>query len=715
MTSPMDWTTDFSSQGDLACEERRIRDLAKYSILDTNPEPEFDKIVELVSHIFKHSMAAISFIDRSRLWFKAKIGINELEISRLENVCNYTIKSDDVLVVPDLSVDARFSSLKLIAGEPYIRFYAGAPIITPEGSRIGTLHILSPTPHERLTPEEEATLREFSSLIMSIIERRVMYKSYERIQSYKNDTDDILSIIASGEYNSDVLSTLLARVCKFHQASIGRIWRYENGAITPIADFAGRPGLDEYFARSKNMRLTPANSGVAAAIISGKPHYRFVAASESTSHPLRVEMQKLGMRCQILHPVEFLGERLALIMSFDRVRDDLPEVASDIAGRVNLIKAAILKKQSDDALLLLREALNSTPDAALITNAEDIEGSGPYIIFANNAFLNMTGYDRNEIIGLSPRVLQGPNTNKNETAKIKRAIITKKPIFSHIQNYTKNGIPYWIDLMIAPVIGKSGQVRNYISIQRDVTERRQEFLEQQYDTALRTIGEIASSVAHDFSNFLTSINMNAAIIKRSNPNPISINVNVEEIERASASAASVIKGLLRYAKGHAPDDNYISIKDVIIELSTIMTRVLGDHIKFSFSSEEISQKCLLDRGQLESAIMNLVLNARDAMPTGGHIDISVFIENMYESEVEAFQNILSGAYVCVAIKDTGVGISEIDLKRITDPFYSTKGSMGTGLGLTQVRRFVNSINGDLRIKSAEGEGTEAKIYLPLDN
>jgi GAF domain-containing protein len=164
--------TSFTVPETPANEAERLTALKDYCVLDTPPEPEFDAIVAEAANVFEVPTALISLIDRDRQWFKAKIGLDPPETPRAPSFCGHAIHADDVFIVPDTAADERFAGNPLVIGGPQIRFYAGAPLITPRGQRIGTLCLIDQKPRPALTDSEVATLRAMAAKVITLLEAR---------------------------------------------------------------------------------------------------------------------------------------------------------------------------------------------------------------------------------------------------------------------------------------------------------------------------------------------------------------------------------------------------------------------------------------------------------------------------------------------------------------------------------------------------------------
>ena len=153
-------------------ETRREDSLRHYRILDTPPEPNFDRMTRLAASIFGHPVCTLAFVDHDRFWFKSKYGVDATEMPRRMAFCAETIGADDVFVVPDAQADPRFADAPVVVGPPYIRFYAGAPLITPSGARIGSLCILNPEPHAEFCADKRAILTDLAATAVELLEAR---------------------------------------------------------------------------------------------------------------------------------------------------------------------------------------------------------------------------------------------------------------------------------------------------------------------------------------------------------------------------------------------------------------------------------------------------------------------------------------------------------------------------------------------------------------
>jgi PAS domain S-box-containing protein len=534
-----------------------------------------------------------------------------------------------------------------------------------------------------------------------------------RAQRYRADTDAILHAISDSSRSEEVLNVVLDRICRYHAASIGRIWKLANGRLHSLAEFAGRPDLQDYLDRSRHVVLTPENSAVARGIETGTSYYRFLEENEDPSHPLLIEMQRLQMRGLVVQPIEFEGERLALSISFDTPLSDLATVAADIQSRMDIIRAAVLRKVSENRLALVHLALDHATDAVLIIEAEPIGEPGPLIVFANAGYYKLTGCTHDETIGArATALLHGPGTDRAQLEKLRQSLRAQLPVTMELLSYRKDGTTFWGERIISPVTNAAGLTSHFIVILRDVTERRRNEAVRQRAETMRTIGQITSGIAHDFNNILTVIELN---LSSTQDDPDLENVSrtgVSEALQAVRHGAQLVKSLLAYARGKPASLGPVDLAALFDDVRPILERAGTSMVDVVITEPGDLPPCVADCAQIEAALVNLVLNARDAMPNGGRVTISASIEMVGEEPAAAGDELHPGSFLAISVADTGAGMPPEVLEHVFDPFFTTKASGGTGLGLSQVQSFVHHCGGDIRISSRVGEGTEVVIRLP---
>ncbi len=229
---------------------------------------------------------------------------------------------------------------------------------------------------------------------------------------------------------------------------------------------------------------------------------------------------------------------------------------------------------------------------------------------------------------------------------------------------------------------------------------------------MEAVGQLAGGVAHDFNNLLTVISGYGGMAR----NRIGVGPgarDLDEIERAAERAAQLTHQLLAFSRRQVLEPVVLDLNEVIGAVTPMLVRLIGENVEIGVLTEEDAPPVLADRGQLELVIVNLVVNARDAMPEGGTLTIEtrgVHLDRRYAAEHAGVE---PGEYSCLSVTDTGTGIDRETQSRIFEPFFTTKDlGAGTGLGLATVHGIVNQSGGHLEVYSEPGLGTSFKVYLP---
>ena len=256
--------------------------------------------------------------------------------------------------------------------------------------------------------------------------------------------------------------------------------------------------------------------------------------------------------------------------------------------------------------------------------------------------------------------------------------------------------------------------RLHLGIAVDMTEVR--LLERKFERAQRmeAIGQLVGGVAHDFNNLLTVIAGFAELTVAQERVPDDIRADIDEIVKASRSAASVIRQLLAFARRPITIAQVTSINRIVTQMNAMVGRLIGEDIKLAAKLAPDLRSVLIDPAQLEQVIVNLVVNARDAMPAGGLLTIETRNAFLDREWATRHPGGMPGMFVMLAITDTGVGMNAEVQQHIFDPFFTTKeAGGGTGLGLAMVYRTVKQAGGSIWVDSAPGVGTRFEIYLPM--
>jgi PAS domain S-box-containing protein len=503
--------------------------------------------------------------------------------------------------------------------------------------------------------------------------------------------------------------------------------------------------------------------------------------------------------------------------------DGLTVVLHDITAR----------RKEAERLRLLEACVARLNDILLITEAEPIDEPGPRIVLVNDAFRRITGYAPEEVIGRTPRILQGPGTQRAELDRIGAALRAWQPVRAELLNYTKSGEELWLDLAIVPVADERGWYTHWVAIERDVTERKraQTELEQQaalldqvgdaivvrdmaerilfwngaaeriygwraeevlgrgvrdlvYEDAaaidepmrillrdgqwsgrfgqrrrdgapvvvearwrlmrnpdgtpravlavstdvteqvrleerlrrsqrLEAVGQLTGGIAHDFNNLLTVILGNAEMLAEALPGDDELRGLAEMTVGAAERGAELTARLLAFARRQALDPKLVRVDLLLSGLVPLLRRAAGEQVELRMLSAPDLWSALIDPVQLETAMLNLCVNARDAMPSGGVLTVSAANVQLGREDALMEGEVSPGDYVTIAVGDTGAGMAPDVAARVFEPFFTTKEvGKGSGLGLSMVYGFIKQSGGHVRIHTAPGRGTTVRLFLP---
>ncbi|MEJ2039431.1 MAG: PAS domain S-box protein, partial [Desulfosarcinaceae bacterium] len=395
------------------------------------------------------------------------------------------------------------------------------------------------------------------------------------------------------------------------------------------------------------------------------------------------------------------GEIGQVTAAFNAMVDNL---AAD-QEQINRIMSAM--RQSEELYRLITE--NSGSQILLI--------QGGRIIFANRRTLTTLGYSSSELINRSALM----HLHSDDHAKIRRMARlgslgrpTGEPV--ECRFYTKNADMRWVELAMVRATFKNKPVLLVHGI--DITQRKQAFEEQQrLESKLRqaqkmeAIGTLAGGIAHDFNNLLMGVQGNVSLLRLGLPNRPRLYERLRNIEKYIKNGSELTRQLLGYARGGKYQVKPIRINDLVNQSARMFGRTKKE-IVIHYDLEPESWSVEADRGQIEQVLLNLYVNAWQAMPGGGHLHLKTRNRRLGPNELKTSPD-KTGAFVQISVSDTGVGMDEQTLQRIYDPFFTTKQrERGTGLGLASAYGIIKNHDGAISCESRPGKGTTFHIYLP---
>jgi signal transduction histidine kinase len=300
--------------------------------------------------------------------------------------------------------------------------------------------------------------------------------------------------------------------------------------------------------------------------------------------------------------------------------------------------------------------------------------------------------------------------------RVLRAALTKQAIGKYDEEYRilrPDGTIRWIHDRAFPIRDATGQVYRIVGVAEDITEHKA--LEEQFRQSqkMESIGQLAGGVAHDFNNILTIIQGHASLIGMHQDLLPKISESVHEISFAAEHAASLTRQLLTFSRRQVIQPGDLDLNETVDGITKMLGRVLGEDITLHFKPSAVLPCIWADPGMVEQILMNLAVNARDAMPNGGSLAIRTTREKVDQSFAQRNPEALAGDFTCLTVSDTGCGISAENLSKIFEPFFTTKEiGKGTGLGLATVYGIVKQHQGWINVRSELNEGTTFALYFP---
>ena len=360
------------------------------------------------------------------------------------------------------------------------------------------------------------------------------------------------------------------------------------------------------------------------------------------------------------------------------------------------------------------------PDAMFVTD------TGGRIAHVNRQAAVLFGYERKDMVGqpvefLMPERFRGAHVAK---AADFRAHGHSRPMGTglDIMARRRDGSEFPADIMLATLGAPADAQRGarVLAVIRDITARKKAEAELRETEAnlrqaqkMEAIGRLAGGVAHDFNNMLTAILSYAALLKMGSELADSAQADLAQIVRAAERAAALTRQLLAFSRQQVLQPASVDANEIVRGVSNMLQRLIGEDVDLRLSLTPGIGKIFVDPGQLEQVLLNLVLNARDAMPKGGTVTIETS-DTSLEGPLVAHHGVLQpGRYVVLAVSDTGIGMTAEVQARIFEPFFTTKErGRGTGLGLSTVYGILRQSGGDITVYSEVGHGTTFKVYLP---
>jgi PAS domain S-box-containing protein len=605
----------------------------------------------------------------------------------------------------------------------HITAVVAAPLVY-RGTRLGAMVVNHVQAGRTFSPRDLATLELFAGQAAIAIENARLYTETIRRQRQA----EALATLANTLTESLALGPVGDRLVKSVTALLGtpgasvRLLQPDGALLTLASVGPAGPLLPPGQAFAPGEAL----AGRAAAL--GVPCWTsdILADLEVSLTPaVRERIAALGLRAVLVVPVRAKGAVIGTLTASDRTgRRFTPgevEFLQTIADQAALaIENARLHEETQ------RRRHDAETSEARYRSLVDGSIQGMIIVrdgrilFANPSLASMFGYDSpGEVIGQPTMVLVAPH----EQARIldyarRREANEAAPSRYEFEGVQRGGTPIWLEVLVSPTRWEGEPATQVTLI--DFTERKRtaEALHQKEEQLrqsqkMEAIGQLAGGVAHDFNNLLTVIGGRLEILLGGLADDDPMARDLTLVQRAADRAAGLTRQLLAFSRKQMLQPRIVDLNGVMAGMDGMLHRLIGEHIELLTQPGRDLWRVHADPGQIEQVILNLAVNARDAMPEGGRLTIRTTNMLLTSSDLVEMRDLAAGAYVLLAVSDTGTGMDDATQARAFEPFFTTKGpGRGTGLGLSTVYGIVKQSGGDIVVRSAPRRGTTFEIYLP---
>jgi len=367
------------------------------------------------------------------------------------------------------------------------------------------------------------------------------------------------------------------------------------------------------------------------------------------------------------------------------------------------------QRRAERRLHRLATALAETAESVIITNSEGV------IRYVNRAFEKLSGYSADDIIGKRPNIVKSGEHSDEYYDLMWDKVTNGEAWFGTFINRNREGGLYEVEQTISPIHDMQGDISGYVAVQRDVTGERERRSKMEHTQRLESLGILAGGIAHDFNNLLTAIIGNANLAKlKADTNEIA--QYLDRIEATGEHAAELCKQMLAYSGQGEYLREWFDLNDRIHDMIEFLQVSLSKNVTLTIDLEQFPCHVYGDKSQLQQVVMNLVINASEAIEETGEVKLSTHLVEMAEAD---FKNCIhheyeapkSGFYLCMTVSDNGCGMNDETRLKLFDPFFTTKFT-GRGLGTSAILGIVQSHHGALDVESKINVGTTFKVYFP---
>ncbi len=368
------------------------------------------------------------------------------------------------------------------------------------------------------------------------------------------------------------------------------------------------------------------------------------------------------------------------------------------------------RKGAEDKVVRQNELLNNIMNS--LTNPFYVIDARSYTIMMANSSAQFGELTENTKCYSMTHKSDKPCEGEEHPCTIKEIMKTKKPVVLEHTHYNSLTAPGYFSVYGYPILDEEGNVSRVIEYTIDISDRKK--LEKQFLQAqkMEAVGNLAGGIAHDFNNLLSAIIGYGEIVLTEIPEDHPARDKVKVIMDAGERAAILTRQLLAFSRKQVLEIRVTNLNSIVETMTKILYRVIGENIRLEINARPSVKNVKADPCQIEQVLMNLAVNARDAMPNGGRLIIETENIELDAEYAKTHAGVIPGAYVMLAVTDTGAGMSREVQEKLFEPFFTTKGDKGTGLGLSTVYGIVKQHGGNIYVYSEPGVGSTFKIYLP---
>lgn len=364
------------------------------------------------------------------------------------------------------------------------------------------------------------------------------------------------------------------------------------------------------------------------------------------------------------------------------------------------------QEQLRESARMLRAIFNRSSDIFAVLNP-----LGRFLLM-NPAGTAAFGRPPEQILGRSPTEVFGPDYGAEIETRLRRVVESREPQ-SFTNRWKQEGRERWIQSVLIPYLSDEGALRGVIGISRDVTKERTLEEQLRQSQKMEAIGRLAGGIAHDFNNILMAIGGYTELVDAALPQDSPLREDVEQIRQAAERASALTRRLLAFGRRQLLAPEVLEVDELVRRFEPMLRRIIPEDIEVVLELRIPGSRVKADRNQLEQVLMNLAVNARDAMPKGGRLTIRTSRVDVPDEFELARLGLELISYAILDVVDTGVGMDEEAMSHLFEPFYTTKEmGKGTGLGLAMVYGIVHQSGGRISVQSAPNRGTTFRIHLP---